>query len=190
MPGTYAPAGTALSLPVTGAALRRGRHRSLAVSATGLLLLLAAAGAGRSGHSPFPPVTGLTVLGPPTALLVLGASELVRLARMARCLTRHPWRSYAAALDTTPEAVAAGGPLLTLTDEHRRSVTHRVTGWSRYRARHRTGEVWIAGDPRRACVMAPPGGADLHRLRPVGPLTAVRLDSFGPSLRDDHQGVS
>jgi hypothetical protein len=180
-----------LALPATGASLRRDRRRSLTLFVTGLLLLLVATGMARVHRFPLPPGTDAAVFGPPIALILLGTSELVRVARVGRCVALHPWRSYTAVLDITPEVFAVGRPLLTVTDEDRRRITHYVTGWSRHRLLGRTREVWIAGDPHGACVMSPPGGERLLWLKPIGFVTRFRLGRFDENrTRNDQQGAT
>ena len=97
------------------------------------------------------------------------------MARMERCLTRHPWRTYAAVVDVTPEVFAVGRPLLIVADGKGRTVVHHIAGWSWHRLLGRTREVWIAGDPHGPCVMSPPGGESPLWLRPVGFVTRFRL---------------
>lgn len=187
VPGTRVSRQAALTVPVTGTSLRRHRRRSVAACFAGVLLLLGAEWAPRWYDPVTAPGTTVLVCGPSLALLALGCAELVRATRMERCLTVHPWRSYRAVLDMTPEVFAIGRPVLVLTDADGRTHAHSVTGWTWHPLLGATGEVWIAGDPRRACVVSPPGGDGLLWLRPLGTVTRFRL---GIRPRNDQQGVS
>ncbi|WP_158791151.1 hypothetical protein [Streptomyces sp. NRRL WC-3549] len=193
-----APARTALDLPGTAAGLGRARrHASYCVNA-GLALLAAAltvvvASASASAEEL------AAVLGPWCFSLGAGALGLGlwlrgRVRRMRQVLGSRPWTAYASVAvqrgGGSAAVVLAGGPR----GDELLVLAPLTTQWRYHLLTDTAGVLWWCGDPRSGGVLAPPGGEELIRARPLGArrarrtldLPQVRALSHRPSPRPPH----
>jgi hypothetical protein len=98
----------------------------------------------------------------------LGLVVLFNAARMWVWLRRHPWRPWPSRFRVVP-GFGNGSPTLVLTrEEDGREFVLSVVGvkwrWGALTDCDR-GEVWLAGDPARGGVIAPPSELSRSRLR-------------------------
>ncbi|SCD40413.1 hypothetical protein GA0115241_10174 [Streptomyces sp. DpondAA-D4] len=173
-----APAWTALDLPGTAAGLGRARrHASYCVNA-GLALLAAAltvvvASASASAEEL------AAVLGPWCFSLGAGALGLGlwlrgRVRRMRRVLGSRPWTAHASVAvqrgGGSAAVVLAVGP----DGDELLVLTPLTVQWRYHLLTDTAGVLWWCGDPRTGGVLAPPGGEELIRARPLGTRRARR----------------
>nr|WSW68340.1 hypothetical protein OG461_20205 [Streptomyces sp. NBC_00995] len=163
--GPVRTAAVALDLPGTAAGLERYRASArrwcaagVAAAVPAVLLAAFADGFARSFVQP------LAVLG--ALSLLMGAVVPLQARRMRRVLASAPWTAHASVVVES----AARGATVVLRGTGPRELlplTPRTTQW-RLRLLHRPdGVLWWCGDPRTGGVLAPSGGAELIRARPV-----------------------
>ncbi|WP_326737166.1 hypothetical protein [Streptomyces sp. NBC_01022] len=162
-PGRAAP--VALDLPGTADGLTRYRasaRRWCAAGAAGVIpaVLLAVFSDG-SGQSFVPPLAVFGVLS-----LLTGAVVPLRARRMRRVLASGPWTAHTSVVvqpGLSGAAVVLSGPgpgeLLPLTPW--------TTQWRLDLLNRSDGVLWWCGDPRSGGVLAPSGGTELIRAKPV-----------------------
>lgn len=193
-----APARTALDLPGTAAALGRARRRAsycvnagLALLAAALTVVVASASASAEELA--------AVLGPWCFSLGAGALGLGlwlrgRVRRMRRVLGSRPWTAHASVAvqrgGSGAAVVLAGGPR----GDELLVLAPLTTQWRYHLLTDTAGVLWWCGDPRSGGVLAPPGGEELIRARPLGArrarrtldLPQVRTLSHRPPPRQPH----
>jgi hypothetical protein len=112
-------------------------------------------------------------------LFVVGLICLANMARIWWFLRRHPWRAWQCGFREVP-GVGNGSPtlLLTRSSDEEGFVLGVVSFKWRWRALKDCDRavVWMAGDPARSGVVAPPGGTHLLWVRrPIGIKRRERL---------------
>ncbi|MFE5076386.1 hypothetical protein [Streptomyces halstedii] len=173
-----APAWTALDLPGTAAGLGRAlRHASYCVNA-GLALLAAAltvvvASASASAEE-LAAVLGPWCFSLGAGALGLGLWQRGRVRRMRRVLGSRPWTAHASVAvqrgGGSAAVVLAVGP----EGDERLVLTPLTVQWRYHLLTDTAGVLWWCGDPRSGGVLAPPGGEELIRARPLGTRRARR----------------
>jgi hypothetical protein len=177
----------------TRAALRRYTARACWPIAAGLALaivgggLLRMVGGEGSGGADEQAAGWVGVMG--FLLIAFGLVVFFNALRMWVWLRRHPWQPWPSRFRVLP-GLGNGSPTLVLTrEEDGREFVLSVVGvkW-RWKALDDCdrGEVWMAGDPTRGGVVAPPGGT--HLLWARRPLLARRRESLRHGVLDEAGG--
>jgi hypothetical protein len=114
-------------------------------------------------------------------IAAFGLLGLVASVRMGWCLRRHPWQAWSCRFREARSLPAPNGSPTLVIDApggHEQFVLSVVSTVWRWRALEPCdgGEVWLAGDPARGGVVAPPGGTQLLVAR--RPLSAKRRESL------------
>ncbi|MGW1028651.1 hypothetical protein ACWD4J_34040 [Streptomyces sp. NPDC002577] len=124
-----------------------------------------------------------------TLLTWLAFGRLSRRRRMRRILTTYPWRQQSGAVRITGGKEALF--VLPDPDSPEKTVSLKVAAglfrsWSREAQKDYDDELWYAGDPRFACVVAKSGPAYLSCLtQPTAynPRTSPRRKGLSPEAR-------
>ncbi|MFE9860781.1 hypothetical protein [Streptomyces sp. NPDC005780] len=164
--GPVRTAPVALDLPGTADGLTRYRataRRWCAAGAAGVipavLLAVSADGVGRSFVPP------LAVFG--ALSLLTGAVVPLRARRMRRVLATGPWTAHASVV---LHRGGGRGAVVVLRGPGPRELlplTPWTTQWRLDLLNRSDGVLWWCGDPRTGGVLAPPGGTELIRAKPV-----------------------
>ncbi|MGW0934514.1 hypothetical protein [Streptomyces sp. NPDC002666] len=166
MSGPVRTAPVALDLPGTAGGLMRYRataRRWCAAGAAGVIpAVLLAVFADGFGRSFVPPLAVFGVLS-----LLMGAVVPLQARRMRRVLAAGPWTAHTSVVlqrgGGSGAAVVLRGPgpheLLPLTPW--------TTQWRLDLLKRSDGVLWWCGDPRTGGVLAPSGGTELIRAKPV-----------------------
>lgn len=163
-PGRAAP--VALDLPATTGGLARYRasaRRWCAAGAAGLIpAVLLAFFADGFGQSFVPPLTVFGVLS-----LVMGAVVPPQARPMHRMLAAGPWTAHTAVV---VRRGGGGGAAVVLSGPGPGEVLVLAPWTTRWRLdllNRSDGVLWWCGDPRTGGVLAPPGGGELIRAKPI-----------------------
>jgi hypothetical protein len=89
-----------------------------------------------------------------------GVMALINTLRMKRSLRAHPWVAWKAAYREIEMGTPNGNPTLYLGEHQEHALTLVAFNW-RWSLVEDISLVWLAGDPERGGVVAPPGGLDL-----------------------------
>ncbi|MFC3578152.1 hypothetical protein ACFOZ0_33835 [Streptomyces yaanensis] len=122
-------------------------------------------------------------------LALLAFGRLSRWRRMRRILTTYPWRQQSRAVRITGGKEALF--VLPDPDSPEKTVSLKLAAglfriWSREALKDYDDELWYAGDPRFACVVAKPGPQSLSCLaQPTAynPRTSPRRKGLSPEAR-------
>lgn len=164
--GPVRTAPVALGLPGTAGGLTRYRataRRWCAAGAAGVLpAVLLAVFADGFGRSFVPP---LAVLG--ASSLLMGAVVPPQARRMRRMLAAGPWTAHASVVLQRGGGSGAVVVLRGPGPHELLPLTPWTTQWRLDLLNRSDGVLWWCGDPRAGGVLAPPGGTELIRAKPV-----------------------
>lgn len=174
-PGRAAP--VALDLPGTANGLTRYRASARRWCAAGTAAVLLAVFADGLGRSFVPPLAAIGALS-----LLMGALVPLQARRMRRVLAARPWTAHTSVIlqrGNGGAAVVLGG----LGPHRLLPLTPWTTQWRLDLLNRSDSVLWWCGDPRAGGVLAPSGGTELIRAKPIRGRRARSLETH-PQVRN------
>ncbi|WP_189874967.1 hypothetical protein [Streptomyces bluensis] len=123
-------------------------------------------------------------------LVVMASLRLKKIWMLRRILTTYPWRQQPGGVQYDARGRKASF-VLPDPDRPEKTVSPKIAGfffrpWDRIARRGLDGDLWYAGDPRFACVIAKPGLTALtYAVQPTAfdPRTSPRRKGLSPEAR-------